>query len=134
MLVSGVFDSLVHGLHERLPAAGFADIRPTHCTSVFRVIDSEGTRPTELARRAAMTPQAMAELVRYLEEHGYVHRVPDPHDGRGRIVKLTERGVEAAAAAGQAFADIESAWEHALGDRRMTELRAMLGELMILPA
>lgn len=129
MLVSAAFDSLVESLHQALPAAGFPDIRPAHCTGVFRVIDAEGTRPTELARRAGVTPQAMAEFVRYLENRGYVTRVADPTDGRGRIVTLTPRGREASAAAGQAFAAIEARWELQLGKRRMEQLRKMLAEL-----
>jgi DNA-binding MarR family transcriptional regulator len=129
MLVGATFDHLVGGLHKALPAAGFPDIRPAHCTGVFRVIDAEGTRPGELARRAGVTPQAMAEFVRYLEGRGYVERVPDATDRRGRIVKLTARGRQASAAAGQAFAAIEASWEQQLGKRRMAQLRKMLAEL-----
>jgi len=129
-LVSALIDTFIHGLHERLPAAGFGDIRPAHCTGVFRVIDPQGTRPTELARRAGVTPQAMAEFVSYLEERGYLQRVPDPADGRGRIVKLTPRGRKAADAAGQAFAEIEAGWTNTLGAKRMHQLKTMLVELV----
>lgn len=129
MLVSAVFDALVHGLHRRLPEAGFPDIRPSHCTGVFRVIDPEGTRPSELARRAGITPQGMAEAVGYLESRGYVERISDPADRRVRIVRLTDRGQQAAAAAAAAFADIEAGWQDQLGENRMVELRQMLAEL-----
>jgi DNA-binding MarR family transcriptional regulator len=129
-LISALIDAFIHGLHERLPAAGFSDIRPAHCTGVFRVIDPQGTRPTELARRAGVTPQAMAEFLSYLEERGYLLRVPDPSDGRGRIVKLTPRGRKAADAASQAFAEIEAGWTSILGEKRMEQLKAMLAELV----
>ena len=129
MLVSTVFDSLVDALHTALPAAGFPDIRPAHSINLFRVIDAGGTRPTELARRAGVTPQAMAEIVRYLEDRGYAQRVPDPGDGRGRIVRLTPRGREASAVAGRVFAGLEAKWEKTLGGRQMAQLRKMLGEL-----
>jgi DNA-binding MarR family transcriptional regulator len=132
MLVSEVFDSLVAALHSALPAAGFPDIRPAHSINLFRVIDADGTRPGELARRAGVTPQAMAEIVRYLESRGYVERVPDPSDGRGRIVTLTPRGREASAVAGRVFARLEDRWNQALGARRMTALRAMMTELAAL--
>jgi DNA-binding MarR family transcriptional regulator len=111
------------------PAAGFGDIRPAHSINLFRVIDDEGTRPTELARRAGVTPQAMAEIVRYLEGRGYAERLPDPGDGRARIVRLTARGREAAAVAGQVFTDLEPTWEAHLGRLQMAQLRAMVGEL-----
>src|SRR5450755_3943736 len=129
MNISAVFDSLVEALHTTLPAAGFPDIRPAHSINLFRVIDAGGTRPTELARRAGVTPQAMAEIIRYLEGHGYAERVPDPSDGRARIAKLTPRGHEAAAIAGRVFTGLEAKWEEVLGESRMAQLRAMLAEL-----
>jgi DNA-binding MarR family transcriptional regulator len=128
MNISALFDALVEALHTVLPAAGFADIRPTHSINLFRVIDAEGTRPTVLARRAGVTPQAMAEIVRYLEDHGYAARLPDPGDGRARIVRLTPRGREAAVAA-RVCTDLEAKWEEHLGGRQMTQLRTMVGEL-----
>lgn len=132
MLVSAVFDAFVQGLHRRLPQAGFPDIRPAHCTGVFRVIDPEGTRPGELARRAGITAQGMAEAVGYLESRGYLERIPDPNDRRGRIVTLTESGRLAAAAAAEAFADIETSWRDHLGEDRMSQLRHMLADLTML--
>ena len=38
-----------------------------------------------LAERAQLTKQAMAELMRHLEIHGYVVRVPDPGDRRAKL-------------------------------------------------
>lgn len=129
MLFSDVFDALVAELHNALPAAGFEDIRPSHSVGVFRTVDPDGTRPGELARRAGVTPQAMAELVRYLEEHGYVERVPDPADGRARLVRLTPLGREAAAAAHAAFDGVEGRWRRTLGTKRYAQLKEMLAEL-----
>jgi DNA-binding MarR family transcriptional regulator len=127
--ISAVFDSLVEALHVALPAAGYPDIRPTHSVNVFRLVDPEGTRPGELARRAGMTPQAMAELVGYLEGRGYLARTPDPTDGRARLVKLTARGRGASEVAGRVFADLEHRWQAKLGAERMAGLRLMLTEL-----
>jgi DNA-binding MarR family transcriptional regulator len=129
MNISVLFDALVDALHTALPAAGFADIRPAHSINLFRVIDADGTRPTELAHRAGVTPQAMAEIVRYLEAHGYVERIPDPSDGRGRIVKLTSPGREASAVAARVFTGLEARWEDHLGQQAMAQLRQMLAEL-----
>jgi DNA-binding MarR family transcriptional regulator len=129
MLFSDVFDALVQSMHESLPAAGFDDIRPSHSVGVLRTLDPQGTRPGELARRAGVTPQAMAEFVRYLEERGYVERVPDPTDGRARIVRLTARGHEAAKAAHVAFDAIETDWQRRLGEQRYRQLKTILAEL-----
>ena len=122
-------DASVRALHDRLPELGFPDIRPVHCTNVFRVIDPDGTKPGELARRAGVSPQAMAEFVGYLEEAGYVQRRRDAHDGRSRIVVLTPRGREAAAAARQAFAELQRRWERQIGPRQLDQVRAGLSAM-----
>ena len=64
-------------LHERLAERGHAAVRPPH-GAVLQYLDDDGTQVSELARRAHVTKQSMAELVAHLERHGYVERVPDP--------------------------------------------------------
>ncbi|MEZ5090392.1 MAG: helix-turn-helix domain-containing protein [Micropruina sp.] len=49
---------------------------------LFQHLDEAGSTVSTLAQRAGMTKQAMAALVQYLEGHGYLHREPDPTDGR----------------------------------------------------
>lgn len=61
--------------------------------SLTRNLDVEGTRLTELARRASMSKQAMGELVDQCSELGLVDRMADPADGRARIVKFTRAGL-----------------------------------------
>ena len=78
-------------LHRRLAERGYADIRHAH-GCVFRWVEPEGTRLTELAELAGHSKQAVGEFVCDLEARGYVERVPDPADGRAKIIRLTERG------------------------------------------
>ena len=77
---------------ELMSAKGHADTRIAH-VSLTRNLDVEGTRLTELARRASMSKQAMGELVDQCMELGLVDRIPDPSDGRARIVKFTRAGL-----------------------------------------
>ncbi len=63
--------------------------KPKH-SAVFAQIDLTGSRLTQLAARANMTPQAMGELVDELEELGYVVRRPDPSDRRAKLIVLTK--------------------------------------------
>lgn len=67
-------------------------VRPSHI-SLTRNLDVAGTTATELARRAGMTKQAMAEIIGQCEALGVVERDPDPTDGRAKIVRFTERGL-----------------------------------------
>src|SRR4051795_11056015 len=96
-------------LHRRLHEQGYSEIRPGH-GCVFRFIDDEGTRLTELAERSGFTKQAVGEVVVDLERLGYVARVPDPDDRRAKTIVLTERGRAALAAGQQVFRDIEKRW------------------------
>ena len=66
-----------------------------------------------------MTKQAMAELVLHLELHGYVSRVPDPDDGRAKLVLPTERGRDVFRLARGLVPDIEDRVARTIGQRRL---------------
>lgn len=123
------FQALVTELHERLAAKGYADILPTH-TIIFALVDSQGLRLNELAKRAQLTKQLVNYLVTAVEERGYVERMPDPLDGRGKIVRLTERGQQAARAGREIIESIEREWAASLGAEDMRELRSLLERLV----
>jgi DNA-binding MarR family transcriptional regulator len=116
---------LVDELVSRLAAAGYADIRPAH-SRVFENLDPEGTRLTELARRARMTQPSMTELVAGLEASGYLARRPDPTDGRARLVMLTPAGRALQRLAVAELAAIEGAWLDSLGPGLAQALPAAL--------
>ena len=52
-----------------------------------------GDRLTDLAERAGMSKQAMANLVDQCEAWGLVTREADPRDARARIVRFTDTGL-----------------------------------------
>ena len=118
-------DELVDELRDR----GFDDIRAAH-GAVFANIDPEGTRATELARRAGMTKQSMGELVDDLERKGYVERRVDPRDGRARVVVPTTRGIAIDRAADAVIEQIEHAYAEGLSADRLALLREILGDLL----
>lgn len=129
-LVSQAFGLILDGLYQHLVEAGHEDLRPTHCLNVFRFMDCGGTRPTTLARRAGMTPQAMSELVGYLEQRDYVRRVPDPTDGRGRVVVYADRGIRAAGIASTYFADMQARWGAIVGPDRLQDVASALAQIL----
>ncbi|MFB7717337.1 MarR family winged helix-turn-helix transcriptional regulator [Nocardia sp. NPDC056100] len=92
-------------------------------------IGPDGTRLTELAERAQVTKQTAGFLVDQLERAGYVERVPDPTDGRARLVRLSERGRRMAEFGNEVSASIEREWAAHLGERRMGQLREALARL-----
>ncbi len=133
-LLGESFRALDRQLHDGMVAAGFGDVRPAHY-AVFRFLKPEGSRVTELAEEARMTKQSMGELVEYLERRGYVERLPDPRDGRARIVVFTEAGVRWTEAASERIGEIEDALAERLGGQeQLEELAGSLEELMTLSA
>jgi len=119
-------DELIQSMSER----GYSDVKAGY-SAVFMNIDRRaGTRLTELARRARMTKQGMMLLVDELEERGYVRRVPDPEDGRAKVVKLTARGRRCVGEARRAVQAVEGRTRRMLGDRRYEALRSSLGTLI----
>ena len=128
VLLDDAYRSLEDELHRQLDEAGFADIRPAH-GKVFETIGKKGNRITAMAEQSRITKGAMTELVDNLTVRGYVERLPDPRDGRAKIVRLTPNGWEAVQVAAAAIAGIESRWEATLGQRQMSMLRTALTQM-----
>src|SRR6266508_1809314 len=100
---------MVDEITERLEESGFPDSPPSF-HPIFENIDPEGTRLTVLASRAGLTHQSVGEVVVELERRGYVERIPDPSDGRARLVRLTDDGRALVRAAIQHIGAIEQDW------------------------
>lgn len=113
---------------EGVVGAGYPQ-KPSH-SAVFAQIKAEGSRLTDLARGANMTPQAMGELVDELEQLGYVERRPDPSDRRAKLIVLTDKGRACIAAGLTTIEGIEERITTTLGERGHRQLRVLLGKLL----
>lgn len=91
-MLGGAYSLLGFRIVDGVVRAGFPQ-KPSH-SAVFAQIEPTGSRLTELARGANMTPQATGELVDELEELGYVVRRPDDCHSRrhGRPFSLADTG------------------------------------------
>ena len=72
-------------------AGGYDDLTAAH-VGLWRHPGLDGLRPSELADRVGITKQSVNDLLGHLERHGYMGRVPDPTDGRARVIRLTPKG------------------------------------------
>ena len=128
----GLFTALTRWWEDRhfelMAAAGFEDLRRAHNAVVVN-LPAKGLRLTELAERAGISKQATAELVDDLVQKGYLRRVPDPSDGRAKIIMWAKRGHDAHAATMTAFTTIQSEMAALLGDRDMDQLKGALHRL-----
>ncbi len=109
-------------------AAGFDDIGQAHL-SLFRWRGMDGMRPTEVAHQAWISKQAANDLLRDLEDWGYIRREVDPVDKRSRIIRLTARGRQLHRTALTAAREAERALERQLGTRRFRSLERTLHEI-----
>ena len=92
-------------------------------------IAADGSRLTDLAEQAQVTKQTASLLVAALEREGMVERVPDPADGRARLIRLTQTGLAAAARARETVLSVEHAWKEHLGPDLATSLLDALTKL-----
>ena len=124
-LLDVAFGGFTAELQRRVADTPYSDIRVTH-GCVFGNIDPDGSRLTDLAERAHMTKQSVGEVATELEQRGYLERVPDPNDGRAKIIRLTERGHAAQALGRQLIDEIERDWAERFGAERVALLRETL--------
>ena len=116
-------------LLDGLQAAGFDDLSAAHL-DVFQHPGPDGARPSDLAARARMSKQSMNQLLRNLEELGYLERQSaDDLDGRARLVRLTRRGKRATVAISEVLREIERDWTARMGASRFAGLKRTLEEM-----
>ena len=107
-----------------------ADTLRTAHTNLFPHIDMEGTRLTELARRVGISKQAVGQLVDDLEGMEVVERVPDPADGRAKLIRFRREGGTSVLMRGMAvLAQIDAEIAERLGPRQTRHLHRALLDL-----
>ncbi|RYI82701.1 MAG: MarR family transcriptional regulator, partial [Acetobacteraceae bacterium] len=88
-----------------------------------------GLPQSALPAALGVSKQAVQQYVDDLVAEGAVERVPDPADGRGRIVRLTARGIASIAEGNSVKRQIEARYRDRLGADRFAVLQAALNEL-----
>ena len=116
---------LVEAIQEGIARRGFRDVRPVHGFAFARISAGDATIAA-LAEYLGVTKQAAAQLVRQLEERGYVARQPHPLDARATLLTLTSSGVACTRAAEAAASGAVERWRPVLGEQRFTQLQLAL--------
>jgi DNA-binding MarR family transcriptional regulator len=111
-----------------LAERGAPGLRPAHLP-VLRRLGPDGARVTDIAREIGVTRQAVAQTVGSLLEDGWVEVVPDPEDGRARLLRYTAWGRERYVEALRVYDELEAAFEARVGAQRAAALRDGLREL-----
>lgn len=115
----------------RLRDASGQDVRAAH-THLFPHIDLQGTRLTVLARRMGISKQAVGQLVDELTGMGLLERVPDPADGRAKLIRFaaTPDGEHGILAGLRVLGAVDAELEAQLGGARWRGLRDGLVALL----
>ena len=93
---------------------------------ITRHLSPQGDRLTDLAERAGMSKQAMADLIDQCQAWGLVERQPDPLDGRAKRVCYTAQGLEWYDSFARATAQAEAEFTAAVGEEVATVVRLAL--------
>lgn len=113
----------------RLQARGHRHVRMSHATLLLN-LELGGARIGVLAARAGMTKQAMGQLVRELEQLGYLERRSDPDDRRATLVQLTPVGWRVVLDLQEVISELEAEFQDHIGYTAMRQLQNNLGALI----
>ena len=116
---------LIDGLHDRLRAQGWTDVRPAYGFVLLATRDQPAS-VTGLASLMGMTKQAASKLVETMVAAGYVQRGIDAQDGRQRPVDLTSRGRELLRNVEQIYTELEQEWANVIGAAQLQRMRSDL--------
>jgi DNA-binding MarR family transcriptional regulator len=129
MLIGALLRLPAQAIHRRiigeLNAAGFTELRLPHM-AVLQFPGPDGVRPSTLAERAGMSKQAMNQLLRSLEDLGYIARSDAPGESRARMIRFTKRGRAAYSKVHDILREIEHEWSKELGATRFVQLKELL--------
>lgn len=88
-----------------------------------------GLPQSALTAALGVSKQAVQQFVDELVAEGAVERVPDPKDGRGKIVRLTARGLASITDGNAVKREIERRYRRRVGAERFTVMQEVLEEL-----
>jgi DNA-binding MarR family transcriptional regulator len=117
-----------HRIYEGVRNEGYTDLKPAH-VAMFRHEGLDGRRPTKLAEQMQITKQSVNDLLRHLEEYGYIKLRQDPADTRARLIHLTARGRQFEAAVRRQAGAAEQDLAERIGGRRFKQFHETLVQI-----
>lgn len=112
-------------MFERAAANGYENMTP----ALVRLFGHMGGRPvstSEVARRMAVSKQAVHQLANEAVRRGLIEMVPSERDGRVKLLRFTQKGWEMSDSAAAEIQRIEAEIARCIGRDSMEELRRIL--------
>lgn len=109
------------------PRYGYHFVTPA-MHRLFAHMPAKPVSISELARRLAVSRQAVHQTVAEACRRGIVELIDDPLDGRARKVRFTAKGMKMVRSASQVVRAIETELERRLGPKDLAVLRRILAK------
>ncbi|WP_299507658.1 MarR family winged helix-turn-helix transcriptional regulator [uncultured Roseobacter sp.] len=128
--VFGFFTEI--GIINQLSTAMFAKslpdgVHPSHFSILNHLARmGDGKTPMRIASAMQVTKNTMTHSLKVLQDRGYIDVQPDPEDGRGKRVYLTETGRTFRE---QAIALVSEEFRHVIGCDQRAIMRRIHGDL-----
>jgi len=124
------YRQMIDGLHGRLPAAGFTDVRPSY-GFVLLAVRKRPTTIVDLAALLGVSKQAASKLVGAMDDAGYVRLTTDANDARAKNIALAPRGVKLLKTVEAIYSDLESEWAATIGEPAVSRMRRDLSRVLV---
>ncbi len=99
--------------------------------NTLRVLDPDRPLPVrDLPRLTGVSKEANAMCIGFLARREVLAIEPDTEKGRGKVVRLTAKGVRAQSKAARILADTEVNWRSTVGAQKVDALRRVLEPLV----
>lgn len=96
---------------------------------LYRLAREPGIDQTTLAARVALAKAPTGEIVKRLVSRGEVRRTTDPHDGRRKLLTLTDEGLQVLYKVMPAVLDVQRRLTQDLRADELDELLGLLGRM-----
>ena len=97
--------------------------------NLLRVLDADGTRPRDLPLQTGISKEAVSWAFGVLSRAGLATEAPDPAASRGKLARLTARGLRAQITYHEFLEAVERQWQDRYGQDAVRALRHALEAL-----
>lgn len=102
-------------------------VHPSHFSILNHLARlGDGKPPVRIASAMQVTKNTMTHSLKVLQERGYITVSPDPEDGRGKLVYLTEAG---RIFRNQAIVRVSEVFGHLIGPDQLAIMQRTKGDL-----
>ncbi len=97
---AALHQNLVHISRALRAIAGVGGLTAGSSSALWTIVNHSPIRLSDLADRESVAAPTMSRVVASLESAGFVERAVDPDDGRARLFRATDTGIELMRTAG----------------------------------